>query len=43
MSLRNVVVIDLEISCAQVYSACVAQFLNKEPNTFVSTEHVLSL
>ena len=40
MSLRTVVVIDFEISCVQMYSDCVAQFLNKEPNTFVSTEHV---
>ena len=39
-SLRSVVVIDLEISCAQMCSACVAQFLNKKSNTFVSTEHV---
>ena len=39
VSLRCVVVMDLEVSCAQVYSACVTQFLKNEPNTFVSTEH----
>ena len=40
VSVRSVVVIDLEVSCEQVYSACVAQFLNNQPNTYVSKEHV---
>ena len=40
VSLRSVVVIDLEVSGEQVYTAYVAKFLNNQPNTSVSTEHV---